>query len=154
MATKASSSPLRVGELVRALYPNESWGTGHVTAIDTDKALKPYTVTRVFEDVVGHFHADQLVRVINGCDVIHEVAGAKIIDHRAGYMVYRSARVGTYKTLKGAISAAVRTAAPPEATVFLTHDLTPVGIMTLSEAVACVRRSTDPTLLDIEVLSK
>ncbi len=48
-------------------------------------------------------------RRINGCDVIAVVAGASIIEHPQGFMVYRVVRVGTRKTVEGATALAEKT---------------------------------------------
>lgn len=53
---------------------------------------------------------DKGVEIINGCPVIMEVKGAKIIEHPAGYMAYRGFRIGIRKTKKGIIALAERTA--------------------------------------------
>ncbi|MEU6972874.1 hypothetical protein AB0A71_35200 [Kitasatospora aureofaciens] len=49
-------------------------------------------------------------RMINGCEVIAVVAGASIIEHPLGFMVYRDFRIGTRKTIKGATALAEKDA--------------------------------------------
>ncbi|WP_030237161.1 hypothetical protein [Streptomyces sp. NRRL S-350] len=56
-------------------------------------------------------------RMINGCEVIAVVAGASIIEHPQGFMVYRGFRIGTRRTMEGATALAEKNApaAPTEA---------------------------------------
>lgn len=45
----------RVGDRVRALYPNSTWGEGTITEIVEKRGMKPYVVTRD-DGTVGYFH--------------------------------------------------------------------------------------------------
>src|SRR5262245_38939661 len=49
----------KVGQRVRALYPNADFGTGIITAVDHDPKHKPLVVTRD-DGQIGYFHVDQV----------------------------------------------------------------------------------------------
>lgn len=51
---------LKVGQTVRALYPNSRWGEGTITEVRHDNSLKPYVVRRA-DGQLGNFHAEQIV---------------------------------------------------------------------------------------------
>ena len=48
------------GQTVRPLYPNADWGIGEIIDIHTASSVKPYTVRRLRDGTIGHFHAAQL----------------------------------------------------------------------------------------------
>lgn len=56
-----------VGSLVKALYPNERWGSGVVIGHDASPKMKPVVVQRG-DNEVGFFHVDQIAIVIPVAD--------------------------------------------------------------------------------------
>jgi len=97
-----------------------STGREVATADDIDGArlavrtIEREVATQGYRLDVFHVADEPTVERINGCDVIMVVNGCSIIDHpNCGFMVYSNGpRVGTYKTLAGAVRRAERQPAP------------------------------------------